>query len=239
MFEELTSNVVLLELAFVVATLACIDSLNVANAKMNSYLLFDKRKLHFSLAYATGLLLAYLLCAVPLYFWAVFLSNQVVVETIVLFVFGVLFVKIAYPLTKRPKERRLSEFFTEDSWAVFKYGFQSRFFAIPLAIPFFIVMEEVHSAAAEPKWILASFVFYNLTYLAPLIAVVTIQLIYSKFPPRSFHRFADQLIRFSAFLGPVILFLIGGFMVLQASFRLLDYLSGNYLSNFTDQLIGI
>lgn len=144
------------------------------------------------------------------------LENPHNVDFIISLLIGILLLWVAFSSTKKTEKRNKEDSGELSPFTALGLGAVVNFVGIPFALPYFAALDQILKAdlaMPEPLLILVS---YNLLYALPFVIVPILVIAIGERSKPLLLRINDLLERFSSFLMPVLLFLVGAFLVSDA-----------------------
>ena len=204
-------------------TLAPILLADVVNPVLFAFMVYavsTQRPIINSTAILLGHTLAYfcagLVIALGLERIATRLANPQQIDFIISLLVGILLLWVAFRSTKKTDQQQDKKNTSLTPFKALGLGAVVNFVGIPFALPYFAALDQIlkaNLAMAESLLILVS---YNLLYALPFIIVPILVIAIGERSKPLLQRINDVLMRFSSFLMPVLLFLVGVFLISDA-----------------------
>ena len=181
------------------------------------YAVSTQRPIINSTAILLGHTLAYfcagLVIALGLERISVRLANPQHIDFIISLLVGFLLLWVAFRSTKKTDKQQNKKNTNLTPFKALGLGAVVNFVGIPFALPYFAALDQILKADLAITDSLLILVSYNLLYALPFVVVPILVIAIGERSKPLLQRINNVLARFSSFLMPVLLFLIGAFLI--------------------------
>lgn len=144
------------------------------------------------------------------------LENPHNVDFIISLLIGILLLWVAFSSTKKTEKRNKEDSGELSPFKALGLGAVVNFVGIPFALPYFAALDQILKADLAMPESLLILVSYNLLYALPFVIVPILVIAIGERSKPLLQRINDLLERFNRFLMPVLLFLVGVFLISDA-----------------------
>jgi threonine/homoserine/homoserine lactone efflux protein len=208
------------EIWMALAPILLADVLNPVLFAFMVYAVSTQRPIINSTAILLGHTLAYfsagIIIALGLERISVRLANPHSIDFIISLLIGILLLWVAFRSTKKTDKQQNKKNTKLTPFKALCLGAVVNFVGIPFALPYFAALDQILKANLAMTDSLLILISYNLLYALPFVIVPILVIVIGERSKPLLQRINDLLARFSSFLMPVLLLLVGVFLISDA-----------------------
>ena len=208
------------EIWMALAPILLADVVNPVLFAFMVYAVSTQRPIINSTAILLGHTLAYfsagIIIALGLERISVRLANPHSIDFIISLLIGILLLWVAFRSTKKTDKQQNKKNTKLTPFKALGLGAVVNFVGIPFALPYFAALDQILKANLAMTDSLLVLISYNLLYALPFVIVPILVIVIGERSKPLLQRINALLARFSSFLMPVLLLLVGVFLICDA-----------------------